>query len=118
MDKKKASRMKRALKTRMNILNKRTARLSIYRSPSHIYAQIISEGGKKTLAAASTLDAFFEGSSEHKGNVNAAAKVGKLIAERAIDAGVKQVAFDRSGYRYHGRVKALAEAARSAGLVF
>tara|TARA_B100000700_G_scaffold165858_1_gene183393 strand:- start:141 stop:497 length:357 start_codon:yes stop_codon:yes gene_type:complete len=118
VDKKKASRMKRALKTRMNILNKRTARLSIYRSPRHIYAQIISGGGDKTLAAASTLDGSFEGSSEHKGNVIAAAKVGKLIAERAIDAGVKQVAFDRSGYRYHGRVKALAEAARSAGLVF
>ena len=64
MDKKKASRMKRALKTRMNILNKRTARLSIYRSPSHIYAQIISERGEKTLAAASTLDGFFEGSSD------------------------------------------------------
>ena len=118
MDKKKASRMKRALKTRKNILNKRIARLSIYRSPSHIYAQIISEGGEKTLAAASTLDGFFEGSSEHKGNVGAAAKVGKLIAERAIEAGIKKVAFDRSGYRYHGRVKALAEAARSAGLVF
>lgn len=118
MDKKKASRMKRALKTRKNILNKRIARLSIYRSPRHIYAQIISEGGDKTLAAASTLESFFKGLSEHKGNIAAAEKVGKLIAERAIEAGIKQVAFDRSGYRYHGRVKALAEAARSAGLVF
>ena len=118
MDKKKASRMKRALKTRKNILNKRTARLSIHRSPRHIYAQIISEGGDKTLAAASTLESIFEDATEHRGNVATAEKVGKLIAERAIEAGVKQVAFDRSGYRYHGRVKALAEAARGAGLVF
>ena len=118
MDKKKASRMKRALKTRKNIVSKRTARLSIYRSPRHIYAQIISEGGDKTLASASTVESVFEGSIGHKGNVATAEKVGKLIAERAIEAGVKQVAFDRSGYRYHGRVKALAEAARSAGLVF
>ena len=118
MDKKKASRMKRALKTRKNILDKRTARLCIYPSPRHILGQIISEGGDKTLASASTLESYFEGSTEHKGNVATAEKVGKLIAERAIEAGVKQVAFDRSGYRYHGRVKALAEAARSAGLVF
>ena len=118
MDRKKALRMKRALKTRKNILDKRTARLCIYRSPRHIYAQIISDRGDKTLASASTLESYFEGSTEHKGNIATAKKVGKLIAERAIEAGVKQVAFDRSGYRYHGRVKALAEAARSAGLVF
>ena len=70
------------------------------------------------MAAASTVESIFEDATEHRGNVATAEKVGKLIAERAIEAGVERVAFDRSGYRYHGRVKALAEAARSAGLVF
>ena len=116
MDKKKASRMKRALKTRMNILNKRTARLSIYRSPRHIYAQIISEQGDRIIACASTVEK--ENRKNKTGNVEAASTVGKLIAKRSIEAGIDRVAFDRSGYAYHGRVKALAEAARESGLKF
>ena len=116
MDKKKASRMKRALKTRMNILNKRTARLSIYRSPRHIYAQIVSEQGDQIMASASTVDK--ENRKNKTSNVEAASTIGKLIAKRSIEAGIDKVAFDRSGYAYHGRVKALAEAARESGLKF
>ena len=118
MDSKKVSRIKRALKTRINIKSKMALRLCVYRSPRHIYAQILSESGAKVLAAAATVESAFKESGVHCGNVAAAEKVGKLIAERAQAVGVKQVAFDRSGYRYHGRVKALAEAARKAGLIF
>ena len=91
-------------------------RLSVYRTPKHIYAQIIAPEGDKVLAAASTLDKDLRG--DATGNVNAASKVGSLIAERAKAAGVSAVAFDRSGYKYHGRVKALADAAREGGLEF
>jgi large subunit ribosomal protein L18 len=91
-------------------------RLSVYRTPKHIYAQIIAPEGDQVLASASTLDKDLRGSST--GNVEAAGKVGQLIAERAKAAGVSAVAFDRSGYKYHGRVKALAEAAREGGLEF
>ena len=118
MDSKKVSRMRRALKTRINIKNKKAHRLCVYKSPRHIYAQILSESGAKVLASAATVERVFRESGGHCGNVAAAEKVGKLIAERAQSVGVTQVAFDRSGYRYHGRIKALAEAARNAGLVF
>lgn len=91
-------------------------RLCVYRSPQHIYAQIISASGDTVQAAASTLDkSLRDGAS---GNIEGAAKVGELIAKRAKQAGVEKVAFDRSGYKYHGRVKALAEAAREGGLQF
>ena len=91
-------------------------RLTVYRTPKHIYAQVIAPEGNEVLASASTLDKDLrEGST---GNVEAAGKVGQLIAERAKAAGVSAVAFDRSGYKYHGRVKALAEAAREGGLEF
>lgn len=91
-------------------------RLSVYRTPKHIYAQIIAPEGNEVLASASTLDKDLRSGST--GNVEAAGKVGQLIAERAKAAGVSAVAFDRSGYKYHGRVKALAEAAREGGLEF
>jgi len=91
-------------------------RLCVHRTPRHIYAQVISAGGDKVLASASTLDGSLrEGKT---GNSDAAASVGRLIAERAKAAGVTRVAFDRSGFRYHGRVKALADAAREGGLEF
>jgi len=91
-------------------------RLSVYRSPQHIYAQIISASGDTVQVAASSLDADIR--SENKGNVSDAAKVGTAIAAKAKEAGIEQVAFDRSGYKYHGRVKALADAAREGGLQF
>ncbi len=91
-------------------------RLSVYRTPKHIYAQIIAPEGNEVIATASTLDKDLRSGST--GNVEAAGKVGQLIAERAKAAGVSAVAFDRSGYKYHGRVKALAEAAREGGLEF
>ncbi len=91
-------------------------RLSVHRTPRHIYAQIIAPAGDKVIASASTLDEGLRTGST--GNVDAAGKVGTLIAERAKAAGVTSVAFDRSGYKYHGRVKALAEAAREGGLEF
>jgi large subunit ribosomal protein L18 len=91
-------------------------RLSVHRTPRHIYAQIIAPGGDQVLASASTLDESLR--KGKTGNVEAAGKVGTLIADRAKAAGITEVAFDRSGYKYHGRVKALAEAAREAGLQF
>jgi large subunit ribosomal protein L18 len=91
-------------------------RLSVHRTPRHIYAQIIAPAGDKVLASASTLDSDLRGGKT--GNAEAAAAVGKLVAERAKAAGVDKVAFDRGGYKYHGRVKALAEAARESGLEF
>lgn len=93
-------------------------RLSVFRSKNHMYAQVIDDKAQKTLAAASTLDKEFKGKLKATSNVAAAEKVGKLVAERAVKAGVTQVVFDRGGYIYHGRVKALADAARSAGLSF
>ena len=91
-------------------------RLTVHRTPRHIYAQLISADGARVLAQASTLDGRLRGAAT--GNLEAAAKVGALIAERAKQAGVQRVAFDRSGYKFHGRVRALAEAARSGGLEF
>jgi large subunit ribosomal protein L18 len=93
-------------------------RLTVYRSGRHIYAQLIDDGAQKTIASASSMETAKGESKSKPWNVAAAAEVGKLIAKRAIEKGVKQVAFDRGGYLYHGRVKALAEAARAGGLEF
>jgi large subunit ribosomal protein L18 len=92
--------------------------MSIFRTPRHIYAQIIDPSGGRVLASASSLEAELRADLQHGGNIAAAAVVGKRIAEKAIAAGVDRVAFDRSGFRYHGRVKALADAAREGGLKF
>ncbi|HJM59275.1 MAG: 50S ribosomal protein L18 [Gammaproteobacteria bacterium] len=109
-------RQKRALKTRSKIALTENKRLTIFRSNSHIYAQIMSSEGSKIIVSASTNEADVR--SNNNGNIEAASKVGKLIAERALEKGIDTVAFDRSGYKYHGRVKALAESAREAGLSF
>ena len=116
MSEKKETRLRRARKARLKMRELETVRLSVYRSSQHIYAQVISADGAKVLASASTLDKELRDGAT--GNVDAAKKVGQLVAERAKAAGVTQVAFDRSGFKYHGRVKALAEAAREAGLEF
>ena len=109
-------RQKRALKTRSKIALTENKRLTIFRSNSHIYAQIMSSEGSKIIVSASTNEADVR--SNNNGNIEAASKVGKLIGERALEKGIDTVAFDRSGYKYHGRVKALAESAREAGLSF
>ena len=110
--------MRRARQTRAKIAELRAVRLTVHRSNGHIYAQVIDASGSKVLASASTVEKELRGSLKGGGNVKAAAEVGKRIAERAKKAGVEAVAFDRSGYKFHGRVKALAEAAREAGLKF
>ena len=115
---KKASRIRRARRTRAHIRELGVTRLCIFRTPKHIYAQIIDNTGDKILAAASTVESGVKGSMKATGNVEAAKAVGKLIAERAKEKGVSSVAFDRSGFKYHGRVKALADAAREGGLEF
>ena len=115
---KKEARLRRARKTRAKIAELKAVRLCVNRTNCHIYAQIISPCGGKVLASASTLDKSVRGDVANGGHKAAAAAIGKLIAERAKAAGVEQVAFDRSGLQYHGRVKALAEAAREAGLKF
>ena len=115
---KKLSRLRRARKTRSHIKYLRVTRLCVNRTPRHIYAQIISAEGGVVLASASTLDKELRASIKSGGNVEAAAIVGKAVAERARAAGVEEVAFDRAGFKFHGRVKALAEAARENGLKF
>jgi large subunit ribosomal protein L18 len=118
MDKKQA-RLRRAARTRAKIRELGAYRLCVYRTPQHIYAQIIAPEGDKVVVSASTVEKDFRQSIEgHKGNTGAAAVIGKAIAERARTAGVEKVAFDRSGFRYHGRMKALADAARENGLKF
>ncbi len=117
MDKKQA-RLRRARKTRAKIAELKAVRLCVHRSNCHIYAQIIGEGGARVLAAASTAETEVRKQVPNGGNIAAATLVGKLIAERARTAGIEAVAFDRSGFMYHGRVKALAEAARDGGLKF
>ncbi|MCF6202343.1 MAG: 50S ribosomal protein L18 [Methylococcaceae bacterium] len=115
---KKSSRLKRALRQRCKIKQLGVYRLSIHRTSRHIYAQIISKDGLTTVTSASTLEVGLKPNLKSTGNSDAATEVGKVIAERALEAGVTQVAFDRSGFKYHGRVKALADAAREAGLKF
>jgi large subunit ribosomal protein L18 len=115
---KKEARVRRSRKTRVRIAEQRATRLVVSRSNCHIYAQIVAPGGDKVLASASTLEAEVRGDTKNGGNKAAASIVGKRIAERAKALGIEAVAFDRSGYRYHGRVQALAEAARESGLKF
>jgi len=112
------ARQRRARKTRARIAEQKTVRLAIHRTNLHIYAQVISADGGKVLASASTLEAEVRKSIGNGGNAAAAAAVGKRIAEKAKSAGVTAVAFDRSGNKYHGRIKALADAAREHGLQF
>jgi len=117
MSKKITSRLRRSVKTRAKIKRLGKVRLSVHRTPQHIYAQIISATGDTVIASASTVEgpvkALVEG---HSGNCVAAGIVGKAIAEKAKEKGITDVAFDRSGFRYHGRIKALADAARENGL--
>ena len=116
MNVKKEARLRRAKRARSKISELQMNRLCVFRSPRHIYAQVISPEGDKVLASASTVEK--DNRTGATGNVDAAGKVGKMIAERAKAIGVESVAFDRSGYAYHGRIKALADAAREGGLQF
>ena len=118
MVEKNTARLRRARSTRAKIAELKAVRLTVYRSNGHIYAQVIDASGSKVLASASTAEKEVRAAIPNGGNVAAAAAIGKRIAERAKKAGVEKVAFDRAGYQYHGRVKALAEAAREAGLEF
>lgn len=112
------ARWRRARQTRLRIRNQGVLRLTVHRSNAHIYAQITTPDGARTLAAASSLEPDLRAKLPNGGNRKAAEAVGARIAERARAAGIERVAFDRAGYRYHGRVKALAEAARAGGLRF
>ena len=114
----KAARQRRARQTRIRIRQQDAVRLTVYRTNSHIYAQITTPRGDKVLAAASTLEKDVRATLKNGGNRGAAEAVGKRIAEKAKAAGIETVAFDRAGYRYQGRVKALADGARSGGLKF
>ncbi|NCF61450.1 MAG: 50S ribosomal protein L18 [Gammaproteobacteria bacterium] len=118
MDIKKAARMRRARKSRAHIRRLGRPRLTVFRSGRHIYAQVISSEDGNVLASASTLQKDVKAKLKGTSNKEAAAAVGKAVAEQAVKAGVKDVAFDRSGYRYHGRIKELADAAREVGLNF
>jgi large subunit ribosomal protein L18 len=118
METKKEARSRRAKKTRIRITEQRATRLVVSRSNSHIYAQIIAPEGNRVLASASTAEADVRKDGKSGGNKAAAELVGKRIAEKAKTLGIEAVAFDRSGFRFHGRVKALAEAARAGGLKF
>jgi len=113
-----ATRQRRTMRTRNRIARNGAVRLCVHRTPCHIYAQIIDATGGKVLAAASTLEADVRSNLKNGGNVAAAAVIGKRIAEKAKQAGITRVAFDRSGFKYHGRIKALADAARENGLEF
>lgn len=115
---KRKQQLRRARRTRAKIKELGAVRLCVHRSLNHIYTQLISPSDAEVLAAASTLENEVRGKLKHGGNIEAAAVVGKVIAERAKKAGITKVAFDRSGYKYHGRVRALAEAAREGGLEF
>ena len=119
---KKQSRLRRARQTRLKIRELRVNRLTVFRSNQHIYANIVDASGGKVLVTASTVEGELKGVLAGKegkgGNTDAAAMVGKRIAEKALAAGIDRVAFDRAGFRFHGRIKALAEAAREAGLKF
>jgi large subunit ribosomal protein L18 len=118
MSVKNLARLRRARQTRLKIREVASARLTVHRTNAHIYAQITSPAGDKVLATASTLDKDLRAELKHGGNRKAAELIGARIAAKAKEKGIEQVAFDRAGYRYHGRVKALAEAARAGGLKF
>lgn len=118
MNDKKSARLRRALRSRSKIRELGAYRLCIHRTPCHIYAQVIAPNGSEVVAAASTLQADIKSGLKSTGNIEAAVAVGKAVAEKAKAAGITQVAFDRAGFKYHGRVKALADAARENGLEF
>ena len=118
MSAKNESRLRRARQTRIRIRNNGAVRLTVHRTNGHIYAQITSPSGDKVLATASSVEKEVRAQVKHGGNKKAAEAVGKRIAAKAKDKGIEAVAFDRGGYRYHGRVKALADAARAGGLKF
>ncbi|MDE2150173.1 MAG: 50S ribosomal protein L18 [Gammaproteobacteria bacterium] len=118
MSTKKTSRLRRATRARAKIRELGVFRLTVHGTPQHIYAQLIAPDAGSTVAAASTLEKPLREGLTHTGNVEAARRVGRAIAERAKAAGVTKVAFDRSGFKYHGRIKALADAAREGGLEF
>lgn len=115
---KKQARIRRARKTRHVIRRLGGCRLTVYRTPRHMYAQVFTADGAQVLASASTLESEIRSQLKYTGNIEAAQAVGKVLAERALAKGVSQVAFDRSGFKFHGRVKALADAAREGGLQF
>ncbi|MCI0401558.1 MAG: 50S ribosomal protein L18 [Gammaproteobacteria bacterium] len=115
---KKNARLRRARRTRAKIKECGMIRLCVHRTPRHVYAQIIAPDEARVLVSASTLDKEVKGKVKYGGNVAAAAVVGEILAKRAGKAGIAKVAFDRSGFKYHGRVKALADAAREHGLKF
>lgn len=115
---KKISRLRRAKRTRIKIRELGGTRLCVHRTPRHIYAQVITPDGSRVIATASTVEPEVRAAVRYTGNAEAAAVVGRLVAERARAIGVEQVAFDRSGFQYHGRVRALADAARQSGLIF
>jgi len=115
---KKQTRIRRARRTRSKIRELAVPRLTVHRTPRHIYAQVIAADGTTVVAAASTVEQAMRKSLKSTGNIDAAVAVGKAIADKAKTAGIEQVAFDRSGFRYHGRIKALADAAREQGLNF
>jgi large subunit ribosomal protein L18 len=118
MHEKKLARLRRARQTRIRIREIGAVRLTVHRSNEHIYAQLTTPGGEKVLAAASSLDKDVRGQLKHGGSRKAAEMVGQRIAAKAKEKGIEKVAFDRAGYKYHGRIKALADAARSGGLKF
>ncbi len=113
---KRTSRLRRSRRTRAKIRELAVPRLTVHRTPRHIYAQVIAPNGSEVMASASTVQADIKGSVKSTSNIDAAVAVGKAIAEKAKAAGITSVAFDRSGFKYHGRIKALADAAREAGL--
>ena len=115
---KKTTRLRRARRTRSKIRELGVPRLTIHRTPRHMYAQVISGDDNKVVVAVNTLQSDVKTELKATGNADAAAVVGKIIGEKAVAAGVSEVAFDRSGFKFHGRVKALADAAREAGLKF
>ncbi len=118
MQDKKLSRLRRSQQTRRRIAQQKAVRLTVHRSNCHIYAQVIDANGNKVIATASTLEREVREARPNGGNIAAAAEVGKRIAAKAKQLGIESIAFDRAGYRYHGRVKALADAAREGGLKF
>ncbi len=118
MKDKRTSRKRRLKRTRKHIARLEVTRLDVFRTPQHIYAQVTASEGGKILAAASTVEKEVKARLKVTGNIDAATEIGRLVAERAIAAGVKKVAFDRGGFKYHGRIKALADAARDGGMEF
>jgi large subunit ribosomal protein L18 len=118
MSQKNDARLRRARQTRIRIRNNGAVRLTVHRTNTHIYAQLTSSEGNQVIASASSLEKEVRAQLKHGGNAKAAELIGQRIAQKAKEKGIEKVAFDRAGYRYHGRVKALAEAARAGGLKF